>query len=89
MTEFFSRLFDSGQAIPALAIAGSMVIAIIAILGGMIAKCWCHSREIAFKEEMIARGMSAEEIRTVIEAGSRRPFPHAGCRDADAAPHVG
>lgn len=88
MADVLSK-FNSGEMIGLLSIAGSMVIAIIVILGGMIAKCWCHNREIALKEDMVARGMSAEEIRMVIDAGSRRPFAHAGCRGTDGAPDVG
>ena len=83
MTEFLSK-FDAGETIGLVAVAGGMLCGITAIVGGIVAKCWCHARDLAFKEEMIARGMSADEIRTVIECGNHRLFASRGCGD-----HIG
>jgi hypothetical protein len=66
MTEFLSK-FDSGELIGLVAVTGGLLCGLVAIVGGIVAKCVCHAREIAFKEDMIARGMSADEIRTVMQ----------------------
>lgn len=58
----------SGTLIPIIAIGGGLLIPIVAI----IAHSWHRMRhlelEIGLKNEMIARGMSAEEIERVIRA---------------------
>lgn len=87
MSEFLSK-FDSGEMIGLVAVTGGMLCGITAIVGGIVAKCWCQARELAFKEEMVARGMSADEVRSVIECGDRRLFGSSGCRGGDAAHHV-
>ncbi|MGH7136916.1 MAG: hypothetical protein ACREHD_14345 [Pirellulales bacterium] len=89
MSEFLSK-FDSGEMIGLVAMAGGFVCAITAILGGIVSKCWCHNRELSFKQNMIARGMSADEIRMVIESGARPPFATSGCHGVhgDAAQQV-
>ena len=72
MNEFLSK-FDSGELIGLVAVTGGLLCGLVAIVGGMVAKCVCHAREIAFKEDMIARGMSADEIRAIMQA-NRHPF---------------
>lgn len=79
MTEFLTK-FDSGEMIGLVAVAGGLICGITAIVGGILANCWSKGREMALKEEMIVRGMSADEIRTVIECGARPPMSHIGCR---------
>jgi hypothetical protein len=58
----------SGTLIPIIAIGGGLLIPIV----GIIAYSWRRMRhlelEIGLKNEMIARGMSAEEIERVIRA---------------------
>jgi hypothetical protein len=78
MTEFLSK-FDSGEMIGLVAVTGGLLCGLVAIVGGLVVKYVCHTREIAFKEDMIARGMPADEIRTVIES-SRGFFGDHGCR---------
>lgn len=78
MTEFLSK-FDAGETIGLVAVGGGLLCGMVAIVGGIVAKCWCHCRDIAFKESMIARGMSAEEIQTVIECGPHRLGISAWC----------
>jgi hypothetical protein len=67
MNEFLSR-FDTGLLVPLFAIAGSFLIAGISIA----ARSWQKSREIELKQDMLNRGMSAEEIKMVLEAGSKK-----------------
>jgi hypothetical protein len=49
------------------AIVGGLLCAITAIVGGF----WHHARVLSLKHEMVSRGMSAEEIRMVVDAGSK------------------
>lgn len=86
MSEFLSK-FQAGELIGLVAVSGGMLCGLTAILGGIVAKCWCHARDLAFKEEMIARGMSADEIRMVIECGNHRLFASHSCRESGAS-HV-
>jgi hypothetical protein len=75
MNEFLAK-FDSDQLIGLVAVAGGLLCGIIAILGGIIGGAWQRVRkaeiEAGLKQEMLNRGMSAEEIRTVIDAGTKR-----------------
>ena len=82
MTEFLSK-FDSGELIGLFAMAGGFLCALSAIVGGILAKCWRHARELSFKEELLARGLSAEEVRTVIDSGAEGAFGNARCHTAD------
>lgn len=86
MTEFLSK-FDAGETIGLVAVAGGMLCGITAMVGGIVAKCWSHARELALKEAMIAQGMSADEIRTVMECGKHREFASRGCGGGGAS-HV-
>jgi hypothetical protein len=71
MNEFLSR-FSSGELIALVAIAGGLICGTIVI----IVDYWQGIRkaEIAarLKQDMLDRGMSAEEIRIVTEAGSKK-----------------
>jgi hypothetical protein len=53
-----------------LIFGGSMLVAIIAIVGSFIYHHRKHEAEINLKHEMIARGMSADEIERVLAARS-------------------
>jgi hypothetical protein len=68
MTEFLSRL-NSGDAIALVSISGGMLIGLLSIVAGVWHKV--RSEEIAanLKRDMLDRGMSADEIKTVLEAG--------------------
>jgi hypothetical protein len=74
MTELLTK-FDSGQLIGLVAVAGGLLCGIICGFTGIVAGCWQKVRRAeivaALKQDMLNRGMSADEIRTVIEAGSR------------------
>jgi hypothetical protein len=63
-----------GTLIPLLAIGGGLLIPIVAI----VAYTWRRMRqmelEIGLKNEMIAHGMSAEDIERVIRASSPTEF---------------
>ena len=68
MGEYLSKL-QFGEMMGFLSVSGSLLIALIAVGGGLWANV--RNKEIAagLKHDMLERGMSAEDIRTVIEAG--------------------
>ncbi len=45
------------------------VSSVIVSVVKQIRKFFCHRQEIEFKREMLDRGMSAEEINSIIKAG--------------------
>ena len=71
MAELLSR-FNFGELMGFLCVGGGLLIGLVAVAGGI----WCdvRKREIAagLKHDMLARGMSAEEIRIVLNAGTKR-----------------
>jgi hypothetical protein len=79
MSEFLSK-FDGGELIGLVAVGGSMLCAMVAIIMGV----WHANRKseiaAALKTDMLNRGMSAEEIRTVLDAGTRASQRIRSCR---------
>jgi hypothetical protein len=69
MQDLFSR-FTSNEIIGLIAVAGAFLCGIPAIIGGL----WLEIRKAelaaALKQDMLNRGMSADEIRTVLDAGT-------------------
>lgn len=73
MSDFLTH-FNPGQIIALVSVLGGLSVALAAILGGY----WHNGRITALKHEMVSRGMSADEIRAVLDAG---PQPqHSGRR---------
>jgi hypothetical protein len=77
LAEFLSK-FDSGELIGLVALAGGMIVGLIlGIMRVLLAFCKLkqehRQEEIAatLKQDMLNRGMSADEICTVLEAGSK------------------
>jgi hypothetical protein len=77
LNEILSK-FDSGELIGlvlgGIAITGGFVCGIIGIIAGVI--CSHHNArraqiEAALKQDMLSRGMSAQEILAVMEAGTK------------------
>jgi hypothetical protein len=66
----------------------ALLIPILGVVCGTTTNYLLRVRQVEFeaglKQEMVQRGMSAEEIRIVIEATSRRRGKHCS---ADAADH--
>jgi hypothetical protein len=82
MAELISR-FNPGEFIGLVAVAGGMLCGIISIAMGI----WHEVRKAeiaaALKRDMLDRGMSAFEIREVLEAGSgksRKELAGSGSR---------
>jgi hypothetical protein len=65
MMELLAK-FSPGQLIGLVAVVGGLLCPITAI----IARHWFMMRQLTLKQDMLSRGMSAEEIRQVLEAGS-------------------
>jgi hypothetical protein len=77
LAEFLSK-FDSGELIGLVALAGGMIVGLIlGIMRILLAFCKLkqehRQEEIAatLKQDMLNRGMSADEICTVLKAGSK------------------
>jgi hypothetical protein len=71
MGEFLSK-FDAGELIAFLAVGGGLGIAVVAILSGIWLEMRKHEMGMALKQDMLNRGMSADEIQTVLDAGTKR-----------------
>jgi hypothetical protein len=67
MTEILSK-FDSGEFIGLVAVVGGLLCGLTAIVMG----CWLEIRKVALKQDLVDRGMSAEDIQTVLNAGTHR-----------------
>lgn len=73
MSELLSK-FDSGELIGLFTVGGGILCGLVAIIGGITSSAWQKARIIELKQDMLNRGMSADEIQTVIEAGSNNPL---------------
>jgi hypothetical protein len=76
MTDVLSH-FNPGQVIGLVATAGGLLCGIVAI----VMVFWHEIRkaeiEAVLKQDMLNRGMTADEIRTVIEAGTHNSRKHS------------
>ena len=68
MGDFITQI-GFGHFIALVALVGGLLIPLVAIIGGLFVKHRKIQVEAALKQRMIERGMSADEIREVIEAG--------------------
>jgi hypothetical protein len=66
MSELLSR-FSSGELIGLVSIVGGLILGTIVICVHYLYKV----RETELKRELVARGMSADEIKTVLDAGEK------------------
>ncbi len=84
MTDLLSK-FNAGEMIGLVAVAGGLLVGMVAIIADYWHKIRRAEMEGALKQDMLNRGMSADEIRTVLEAGSkssRKGFPSLhSCKD--------
>ncbi len=78
MSEVFSR-FDAGEMIGLVAVAGGLLCGLTAIVMGI----WYEHRKAemnaVLKQDMLNRGMSADDIRMVLDAGTSK-----SCKEAPA-----
>ncbi|HET6325317.1 MAG TPA: hypothetical protein VFG04_11630 [Planctomycetaceae bacterium] len=71
MGDVFSR-FNFGELMGFLSVSGGLLVAVIAIVGGLWADVRKAELASALKHDMLDRGLSADEIRTVLDAGTKR-----------------
>jgi hypothetical protein len=70
MYELLSKM-EPGQLIGLVAVVGGLVCGIVAIVMGVGLEIRRVELAAALKKDMLERGMTAEEIRIVMEAGSK------------------
>jgi len=70
MYELLSKM-EPGQLIGLVAVVGGLVCGIVAIVMGVGLEIRRVELAAALKKDMLERGMTAEEIRVVMEAGSK------------------
>lgn len=71
MTEFLSR-FPTDAIIGLVAVVGAFLCGIPAVIGGFWYALRTAEISGALKQDMLNRGMSAEEIQIVLDAGTDR-----------------
>ena len=71
MTEFLSK-FRSDEIVGMLVIVGGLIFLIAPIVGTFWYKIHKTNVNAALKQDMLNRGMSAEEIKTVLDAGEKK-----------------
>ncbi len=75
MGEFLQK-FDAGELIGLVAVSGGMLIGLLCGITAIITDNWQKLRRAeiaaALKQDMLNRGMSADDIRTVLEADSKK-----------------
>jgi len=52
---------------------GAILFGLVAIVGGIAITIVKSNNQTKLKQEMLASGMSADEIKTVLEAGAKPP----------------
>jgi hypothetical protein len=72
MSDFFSK-FHSDDLVMMIVVLGGMLFGLAAIIGGCVVKILKSNNQTKLKQEMIARGMSVDEIKAILEAGSKPP----------------
>jgi hypothetical protein len=71
MTEFLAK-FDGGELIGLVAVAGGLLCGLVCGTTAIIMDHWCKLRQMALKQDLVNRGMSADEIQVVLDAGTSR-----------------
>jgi hypothetical protein len=71
MYDIISR-WNFGEFIGFTSIAGGLLVGLVAIVGGYWSGIRKKEISAALKHDMLERGMSAQDIRTVLDAGTKR-----------------
>ena len=71
MSEFLSK-FDGGELIGLVAVAGGLFVGLVCGASAIIMGRLHSMRQLALKQDMIHRGMSADEICAIMDAGTQR-----------------
>jgi hypothetical protein len=78
MLDFISQI-GVGSFIAVVAVVGAFLIPLTAIIAAFSYKHRRLSIEAALKQQMLERGMSAEQIREVLQASMFHKRPHGRC----------
>jgi hypothetical protein len=70
MGEYLSK-FDGGEMIAIVAIVGGLICGVLVMIGEFWRRIRKAEIDAKLKTDMLDRGMSAEEIKVVLEAGSK------------------
>ena len=70
MSEFLHSMKSDDLALIVVVVAG-MATLLIAVIGAFVVAIVKSNNKTRLKQEMIARGMSAEEIKAVLDAGNK------------------
>jgi hypothetical protein len=63
--------FNSGELIALVVVTLGVSTGLVLGLSAILTEYWLKFRQLQLKQDMLNRGMSAEEICTVLEAGSK------------------
>jgi hypothetical protein len=74
VNELLSKM-NFGELIALVSVSGGLLIGLVAVAGGLWTSVRKAEIEADLKHEMLNRGMSAEEIRAVIDAGTEHSAP--------------
>jgi hypothetical protein len=70
MSELLAK-FGPGELIGLVAVGGGLLIPILCGVTAILTDYFFKVRQLALKQDMLNRGMSADEIRLVLDAGSK------------------
>ncbi len=70
MDDYLSK-FSGGELIAVIAIVGGLICGVIVMIGEFWRRIRKAEIEAKLKTDMLDRGMSAEEIKIVLEAGAK------------------
>jgi hypothetical protein len=88
MNEFLSK-FNAGETIALVAVGGGLLIPLLCGITAILFDGWYKIRQLALKQEMLNRGMSAEEIRLVLDAGRKASRKESKRQQACQSQRVG
>jgi hypothetical protein len=74
--------FNPGELIGLVAVAGGLLIPILCGVTAIITDYFYKVRKLALKQDMLNRGMSAEEIAIVLDAGFKHSRKALSSRDS-------
>jgi hypothetical protein len=83
LADMLSR-FNFGELMGFLAVGGGLLIGLVAVAGGLWVELRKNEMTAALKQDMLSRGMSPDEIKFVLDAGTNRSRRHMGCRSREA-----
>jgi hypothetical protein len=82
MNDLLSK-FDAGELIGLVAVVGGLLIPLVCGTTAIITDYFHKTRQLELKRDMLNRGMSADEIQVVLEAGSKKSqkslHSHSNC----------